>query len=71
MTANTHIQEQAEVLKMLESRGYLATFAVGIDEAMAIINWYLEPDGIYQNYIKPFPGKQYLKTKGITYESQR
>lgn len=41
MTKDKHIREQAEILKQLQNRGYLANFAVGIDESMAVINWYL------------------------------
>lgn len=39
--ATEHIAEQAEVLDQLRSRGYRAEFAVGFDEAKAIIDEYL------------------------------
>lgn len=40
--ATPHIAEQAEMLEKLEKRGYWAEFAVGIDEALEIIDEYLE-----------------------------
>ena len=55
MTKDAHIREQAEVLRMLQNSGYLANFAVGIDEAMNIINWYLSGE-IGDTY----PGVNYL-----------
>lgn len=39
--ANDHIAEQAETLNQLKSRGYVAKFAVGFDEAKKIIDDYL------------------------------
>lgn len=39
--ANAHLQEQAAMLSDLTSRGYKAQFAVGFDEARAIIDDYL------------------------------
>lgn len=39
--ASDHIAEQAEVLEELRGRGYMATFAVGFDEATNIIDDYL------------------------------
>lgn len=39
--ASDHIAEQAEVLEELRKRGYMATFAVGFDEAISIIDDYL------------------------------
>lgn len=39
--ASEHIAEQAEVLGELRKRGYIATFAVGLDSAINIINDYL------------------------------
>jgi len=39
--STSHIAEQAEMLNLLSMRGYKAVFAVGIDEAMRIINQYL------------------------------
>jgi len=39
--ASDHIAEQAEVLEELRGRGYMATFAVGFDEATKIIDDYL------------------------------
>ena len=39
--ATPHIAEQAEMLEKLEKRGYWAEFAVGIDEALEIIDEYL------------------------------
>lgn len=42
MTYSTpHIAEQADMLERLEEQGYCAMFAIGIDEAMDIINGYL------------------------------
>lgn len=37
-----HIQEQAEVIQMLTNAGYYARFAVGIDRAIEIVDWYLD-----------------------------
>lgn len=39
--ATPHIVEQAEMLEKLRKRGYWAEFAVGIDEALEIIDEYL------------------------------
>lgn len=39
--ATPHIAEQAEVLKMLRKRGYVAEFAVGFDDAKEKIDNYL------------------------------
>lgn len=39
--ASDHIAEQAKMLKLLTIRGYKAEFAVGIDEALEIIDEYL------------------------------
>ena len=39
--ASDHIAEQANMLKLLTIRGYKADFAVGIDEALEIIDEYL------------------------------
>ena len=36
-----HIAEQAKIIEQLNERGYLATFAVGFDEAKEIIDKYL------------------------------
>ena len=55
MTANAHIREQADILKALQQRGYLANFAVGIDEAMAVITWYLRGE-----IGTAYPGVNYL-----------
>ncbi len=42
--ATPHIQEQAAVLSMLRSRGYVAEFAVGIEDAKRKIDEYLGSD---------------------------
>jgi hypothetical protein len=39
--ANEHIAEQAEMIKLLRKRGYLAQFAVGFEQAKELIDWYL------------------------------
>lgn len=39
--ASDHIAEQAKIIEQLNERGYLATFAVGFDEAKEIIDKYL------------------------------
>jgi hypothetical protein len=36
-----HLEEQAEMIKKLNERGYYATFCVGYDEAVSVIDWYL------------------------------
>lgn len=41
LKANEHIAEQAVMLEKLEKRGYKAVFAIGFDEAVAIIEEYL------------------------------
>ncbi len=38
---DSHIEEQANMLKRLDSLGYFATFAVGFDEAVRLIKQYL------------------------------
>ena len=38
---NKHIEEQAEILDKLNESGYYARFAVGYDEAIQIITYYL------------------------------
>lgn len=64
LTTNNHICEQAEILTKLYDLGYMATFACGFTEAMSIINWYLDSSG------KDYPGRQYLKQKGVIYGNQ-
>lgn len=39
--ASDHIAEQADLLRKLRSKGYIAEFAVGFDEAKRIIDNYL------------------------------
>lgn len=39
--ASSHIEEQCEVLNTLEALGYKAKFAVGLEEALALIDDYL------------------------------
>jgi hypothetical protein len=41
LLANPHVAEQADMLEKLKLRGYMAKFAVGFDEAKAIIDEYL------------------------------
>lgn len=41
--ANDHIAEQAAVLDKLAQQGYVAQFAVGFDEATALIDSYFRP----------------------------
>ncbi len=36
-----HLQEQSEVIKKLNNLGYLATFCIGFDSAIEVINNYL------------------------------
>lgn len=42
LTTDLHIQTQAKVLKTLYDIGYYANFAVGIDNALKIIDWYMQ-----------------------------
>jgi hypothetical protein len=42
LTTNEHIQVQAATMKQLYNAGYYANFAVGIDEAIKMINWYFQ-----------------------------
>ena len=44
--ASEHIAEQAEMLEILEFRGYKAVFCVGFDEAKKVIDDYLGRAGI-------------------------
>ena len=44
--ASEHIAEQAEMLDILEFRGYKAVFCVGFDEAKKVIDEYLKEAGI-------------------------
>lgn len=41
LSADKHIQEQAAMLKRLNSLGYYANFGVGYDHTIDIIEWYL------------------------------
>lgn len=36
-----HIKEQYNTLKLLDSKGYFATFGFGYDQTIKIIQWYL------------------------------
>ena len=45
--ASQHIAEQAALLRELRSKGYVAEFAVGFDEAKEIIDKYLGGGGKY------------------------
>jgi hypothetical protein len=42
LSTDPHIQEQAVMLKELNRVGYYANFAVGYDEAISIIEWYMK-----------------------------
>lgn len=42
LTKDKHVREQSEILKRLRSKGYLATFACGFDEAKDLIVWYFQ-----------------------------
>ncbi len=42
LSTDPHIQEQALMLKSLNHKGYYANFAVGYDEAIKIIDWYMK-----------------------------
>lgn len=44
--ASDHIAEQAEMLDILEFRGYRAVFCVGFDEAKQVIDEYLKEAGL-------------------------
>lgn len=46
--ATSHIAEQAEVLKTLAYFDYAATFAVGFEQAKAVIDAYLSNDDSYE-----------------------
>ena len=41
LLANDHVAEQKTMLEWLETRGYMARFAVGFDEAKKLIDDYL------------------------------
>ena len=38
---NEHLQEQEEIQYRLRQKGYFCEFAIGIEEAKKILNWYL------------------------------
>ena len=63
LTKDAHIQEQAAILKRLSDLGYLATFAVGADEAMALIMWYIA-DNSSKDYLEFHPDYLNLKDNG-------
>lgn len=42
LSTDKHIQEQAVMLKALIKRGYYANFAVGLDDAIRLIDWYFK-----------------------------
>ena len=42
MVKDSHINEQRDMMEMLRGKGYFANFAVGLDEAMELVEWYLE-----------------------------
>ena len=42
LVSNEHIQEQHEVINKLNMRGYYASFAIGIDDVIKLIDWYLK-----------------------------
>lgn len=45
LVADIHIREQAAMLQILNSMGYIARFAVGYDQAIRMIDWYFnKPD---------------------------
>lgn len=44
--ASEHIAEQAEMLDILEFRGYKAVFCVGFEEAKKVIDEYLKEAGV-------------------------
>lgn len=46
MWASDHIREQAEMMAELERAGYKCAFAVGYDQAVDILAWYLKEDDI-------------------------
>lgn len=41
LSKDPHIREQALMLRELNARGYYANFAVGYDQAVKIIDWYM------------------------------
>ena len=41
LVADKHIREQAKILRLLERRGYQASFAVGFEQAKQIIDEYI------------------------------
>lgn len=42
LVANEHIREQAAILEQLRKAGYYAEFAIGLDQARALIDCYLK-----------------------------
>jgi len=53
LTKNKHIREQAEMLQALRNRGFLSSFAVGLDEAITLVDWYLD----FSKLDDPYPLK--------------
>lgn len=41
LSTDKHIREQADVLAILQIKGYCAFFAKGFDEAKILVDWYL------------------------------
>lgn len=41
LTSDPHIREQYALLKRLADKGYYTNFAVGIEEFITIVNWYM------------------------------
>lgn len=47
LSTNEHIQEQAEMINALIARGYYANFALGSDDAITKIDWYMGLGPVY------------------------
>lgn len=44
MVAQEHIQKQDAMLQALRHEGYFASFAIGYDKTIGLIDWYLNPN---------------------------
>ena len=42
LRANTHLKEQHDMILKLRERGYYADFAIGFDNAVKLVDWYLK-----------------------------
>jgi len=54
LSKDQHIQEQADMMIALRSRGYCVAFAQGLEQAVILLDWYFRFDKLDE----PFPLKE-------------